>query len=308
MRLGRRESLIAGLAATVAAITFTTLVARAKPGGATVSALSFAGNINPVPQAGSIMTFAFNNTDDGTSCVAPAGTPAFDPSGNFVAQVDLSGCTSFAFDGGNVTYQISIGGNAIGSPQPVTPVPYAKYADVAAVAADGGAIQSSIAQLQQSVSTLQGQVATIQGEVHAPSAFRAWLTVNQPVNADTYFTVAFNLVEYDLAGEYDNATGKFTAKQAGEYLVQCGLWQEAPAAAGVWTTQIVRTPAGASGVEENGVDVQNAVAGGLTSSVVATMQLTAGDVVQCQYFNPSSAPVLLQVGQRRNVFSASRLY
>jgi hypothetical protein len=308
MRLGRRESLIAGLAATVAAITFTTLVARAKPGGATVSALSFAGNINPVPQAGSIMTFAFNNTDDGTSCVAPAGTPTFDPSGNFVAQVDLSGCTSFTFDGGNVTYQISIGGSAIGSPQPVTPVPYAKYADVAAAAADGGAIQSAITQLQQSVSALAGQVTSMQGEVHAPSAFRAWLTVNQTANPG-YTAVAFNSREYDLANEYDSATGKFTASEAGVYLVQCGLWQEAPATAAVWTTQILRTPAGAtSSLEENGVDVQSGVAGGLTSSVVATMQLTAGDVVQCQYYNPSSSPVTLQVGQRRNVFSASRLY
>jgi hypothetical protein len=274
-----------------------------------VNVLSFAGNINPAPQAGSIVTFAFSNTDDGTSCVAPAGTPAFDPSGNFVAQVDLSGCTSFAFDGGNVSYQISIGGNPIGSPQTVTPVPYAKYADVAAAAADGGAIQSAITQLQQSVSTLAGQVTAMQAEVHAPSAFRALLSVSQFVNPDSYAAIAFDQVEYDLAGEYDSATGKFTAKQAGEYLVHCGFWQEAPATPGVWTTQILRTAAGAaSSVEEDAVDVQSGVVGGLTSSVVATMQLAAGDVVQCQYFNPSSAVVTLQVGQRRNVFSAARLY
>ena len=306
---GRGPSIV-GLAAAAAAISFTAgiLVARAKPGGATVSTLSFAGNVNPIPPAGSLMTFAFNNTDDETSCTAPAGTPAFDPSGNFVAQVDISGCTSFAFDGGNVTYQISIGGNPVGSPQPVNAVPYAKYADTAGTAADGGAIQSSIAQLQRSISTLQTQVAAIQGEVHAPSAFRAWFSGSQMISPG-YFVVVFDHVEYDLAGEYDNVTGKFTAKQAGEYLVHCGFWQSAPATPAVWTSMIVRTPPGAtSSVEEDAVDVQSVTAGGLSSSVAATMQLGAGDVVQCQYFNPSAATVTLAVGQRRNVFSATRLY
>ena len=147
--------------ASAAALAFTAgvLVAKAGPGGATASKLSFSGNVQPRPAAGASVSFAFANTSDGTTCTASAGAPAFDSSGNFVAQVDLSTCTTFAFDGGNVTYVISIDGVAIGGPQPVNPVPYAKYADSAGSAADGGSLQSAIAQLQSQVAALQAAAA-----------------------------------------------------------------------------------------------------------------------------------------------------
>jgi hypothetical protein len=106
------------------------LVARATPGGATRNKLSFAGNVQPVPAAGATVSFTFSNTDDTTTCTASAGSPSFDTSGNFVAEVDLSACpANFAFNGGSVTYSVAVNGTTIGTAQPVNPVPYAKYAD-----------------------------------------------------------------------------------------------------------------------------------------------------------------------------------
>lgn len=114
-------------------------LAGADPGGPTTPRFTFAGVLRnadgslPTAARTARLTFTF------TKVGAPAGTApcttdasaSIAVGGAFTADVSIAGCARF-FDGSTITYTVSEGGAMLTSaPVPVTPVPYARFADQA---------------------------------------------------------------------------------------------------------------------------------------------------------------------------------
>jgi hypothetical protein len=106
-------------------------MARASLGGPTTSGLSFAGTLrqNGQPMTGNqMLDFAFHNGYDADCDVTVMVTPD-SSTGSFETSLPLDGCTPAFFNGISVTFDVSVGGTTVVSAQPVTAVPYAKFAD-----------------------------------------------------------------------------------------------------------------------------------------------------------------------------------
>lgn len=149
---------------------------------------------------------------------------------------------------------------------------------------------------------LQGEIATLQGEVHPASAFRAQRStaLNIPNGGAPDTPVTFDNVIFDLASEYDVATGKFTPKTTGTYLITCGL-DFSPSTDGFFATAIVVQ---SSYVGNSGV--QSSVSPSPTVATVA--QVAAGQSVACHaYQSTGTSQAILLYGGNNN-FSAARLW
>ncbi len=120
-------------AATAGAIAATTIffagmyAARATPGGETRRTLTYTGTLTgrTGPQT---LTFTFRK-GAATVC-APSATATPDATtGALSVEVPLTDCPTSLFDGSDVTYEVTVGGTALSPSQPISPVPYAFYAD-----------------------------------------------------------------------------------------------------------------------------------------------------------------------------------
>lgn len=132
--MNRKLSLLTICASIGAAALTNVLMARATPGGATKQKLSFAGTLrqNGQPLSGTL-TFTFTKGGSPVPCVPAAmATAAPDPAGAFTTEIDISGCPTDMFDGSDVTFNVSLNGTSLTGEVPVSPVPYAKYADAVA--------------------------------------------------------------------------------------------------------------------------------------------------------------------------------
>lgn len=103
--------------------------ARATPGGATKPKLSFAGTLrqNGNGLAGQ-QTLKFDFKKQGAVLCSPTATTTPDTAGAFTTEIDISGCPNL-FDGSDVAFDVHLGAVLLQSDVPVSPVPYAKYAD-----------------------------------------------------------------------------------------------------------------------------------------------------------------------------------
>ncbi|XYH99746.1 hypothetical protein ACMHYB_08275 [Sorangium sp. So ce1128] len=111
----------------LASVCGTLYVARATPGAGSRDALTFAGVLTGTtgPQK---LAFVFKK--EGEEACSPAAlsvTP--DDEGAFSVEIPLASCPKTLFDGGDVTYDVLVGGQAVVTGAAVSPVPYAKYAD-----------------------------------------------------------------------------------------------------------------------------------------------------------------------------------
>jgi hypothetical protein len=166
------------------------------------------------------------------------------------------------------------------------------------------ALQSEIAALQQSTTALQ-QVT------HPASAFRAYLTTTNGLNVpnQTQTPVQFNLVDYDLAHEYDPGTGKFTAANAGVYLVSCEFFGFAAGDAGVFSATLFKNGTG-NDLQVDADDVQNSsTTTSLTSRATVILNLKQGDYLMCSLYQSTGGDVTLGNSgfSQRTSFSAARL-
>jgi hypothetical protein len=103
----------------------------ALPNGATSSVLTYAGTLSGVDPGPQDFSFTFNKM--GATCGPIRASATVDASGAFSVPVDVSGCAAGFFDGSDVTVDVNVAGVTL-TGQPITPVPYAKYADRAASA------------------------------------------------------------------------------------------------------------------------------------------------------------------------------
>jgi formylglycine-generating enzyme required for sulfatase activity len=121
------------VAMTSASVLVTLRFANAVPGGRTRDSLSFSGTLNRNgPQT---LTFTFKKA--GTTVCAPTTMATPGTNGQFTAEVPIGApCPAGLFDGGDVSFDISVGSTVVVSNRPVTPVPYARYADQSGVGND----------------------------------------------------------------------------------------------------------------------------------------------------------------------------
>jgi hypothetical protein len=190
-------------------------------------------------------------------------------------------------------------------------LPAALLLGAGTVAYAGGLVSWSAGQtltasdLNENFNYIQGEIAALQAQSHPPSAFRAHTSNGLTVPTNTRVTGLFDVVDFDLAHEYDPATGTFTATQAGVYLLSCEFFGPGEYASGF-----------SSGVIKNGQSIEldvddrqnTTTASTLNTHSVAIAQLAAGDTITCVAYQSTGATIALTYLAGRNIFSGSRLY
>lgn len=146
-------------------------------------------------------------------------------------------------------------------------------------------------------------------QVHPASAFKAVLTTATTILNNVgppYTRDKFDNALFDLASEYSAATGTFTAKNAGIYLITCSLFY----------TPIASTPAQASAVilvngsatTTESTDLVGGAGGNSKPEVTSIQNLAAGDAVTCASYQNTGGSQPLIIFNHYNSFSAARLY
>jgi formylglycine-generating enzyme required for sulfatase activity len=119
------------LAAGVLGAWLAPLVARAAGGRAASASLAFAGTLrqNGAPLS-TPQTLDFIFKKNGTIVCRSSELPVTpDEIGQFVAAIPLANCPTSLFDGSDVKIDIAVGGDIAVADQPITSVPFAKYAE-----------------------------------------------------------------------------------------------------------------------------------------------------------------------------------
>lgn len=162
-----------------------------------------------------------------------------------------------------------------------------------------------ITALEADLADANAAITALTAKTHDPSAFRAVRTLNQSIPHATPTKLVFDSELFDLANEYDPATGVFTAASAGTYSVHCALWLIAPNGAGpVWAMTVER-----NGTQLVGADWQSAAAKGFTPTVDGLVHLDAGDKLSCVAYQDTGVTQSPNPGfPERTTFSAARLY
>jgi hypothetical protein len=167
-------------------------------------------------------------------------------------------------------------------------------------------LNSNLTALDQRLAAVESSVTTL-NQAHFPSAFRAYTEQAQAVANPTI--IVFDKVDFDLASEYNPATGGFTAKQAGYYLVTCGLVFASPSANGYFAAIVYKN--GTAVANEASISVSQASATPIsaTPQTTALIQLAANDTLTCAGAQNSGANQSIQPGfVGRNAFSAAKLF
>lgn len=110
----------------------TTLIARALGPAKGGETLAFSGviSIDGAPATGLFdVTFTFKK--GGADACAPTVKVNALSTGTFLANIPLGQCPDDLFNGGGVLVDLSVGNKLVATDQPVSPVPHAKFADVA---------------------------------------------------------------------------------------------------------------------------------------------------------------------------------
>jgi hypothetical protein len=282
-------------AAAIAGAAF--LAGRALAGGIPATgALSYSGTLEDAtgaPMTGSpnLQVDFWGAASGGTTplCQTGPSATALDNGRFSVALPDT--CTTAVKGNPNLWVEVFVNGNTLGRTK-INAVPYAVEAGHA-TNADSAA---------SATGTLATQISDIQGLQHPPSSFRAYLTTAGSLPNNSTTQVVFDHEDFDLAGEYNNATGEFKPNADGVYLFTCQL-------------ELVVSGAGhlAATVLKNGVDVGTTMLGTSLSAAspeeTVILQLKKGDQILCAGFHDMGAPVpfYLLIAER-NKFEGARLY
>lgn len=183
-------------------------------------------------------------------------------------------------------------------------VPYAMEAQHAVSASSpSGALATTIQQLTERVNALEAV-----GSATRSSAFLAYKTTPQtipddPPNSSPRIVIFDNEV-VDANSEYNNATGRFTAKTAGLYEFTCTLaWSANANSNGTWEAALELNAFEHvySGHFGDGV--------ALTKTVTAVMQLKVDDDVTCTGLTTQAGgtPLNINSGSTYNTFAGHRI-
>jgi microcystin-dependent protein len=165
----------------VLAVLVGAAVVRASQWGPTNDSLTYAGTLTGV--GAGTQTFSFVLHKGATSC-AVSKAANVDASGAFAVTFSASdsSCLTGFFDGTDVTVDVSVAGVSI-TGQPVTPVPYAKYSDMAV----NFAPSSTLSQLVPT-----GTVIAYAGDVTTPPT--GWLLCDGTAVSRTTYAGLFAVI------------------------------------------------------------------------------------------------------------------
>jgi hypothetical protein len=174
-------------------------------------------------------------------------------------------------------------------------VPYALEAEHAmSASAAAGGLQTTIAQLGDRLEALEEAV-------QPRSAFQAQRGSAQTIAPGGSYVI-FDEVQFDLAGEYDPATGTFEAERDGFYEFWCNLaWSIDDATPGYIEAQLHVGDFEAVYAGHYGPGVA------ATRSVRAVLELEAGQTVRCNAFQGDLGMQELNPGSRYLTFGGRRL-
>ena len=167
--------------------------------------------------------------------------------------------------------------------------------------ADGSPLTAKA--LTDNFNYLQNQITTSTFAPRTPSAFRATLTNATTIQNTAYTPVTFNEVAYDLGSEYSAATGTFSPKQPGLYLLECGL-------------SFLTTGSGyeyqASVLQNGNVvavhDSESSANGyGMNFGLSTALQLASGDSITCEAYQATGAAQPIY-SHFPSYFAVTRLY
>jgi hypothetical protein len=165
----------------------------------------------------------------------------------------------------------------------------------------------SAQKLNDNFSYVEGEITTPTLSPRTPSAFHANLTNATSVTGVT--TVVFNQVGFDLASEYNPATGTFTAKNGGIYVINCSVYFTSNGTASTWVVELSKNASTFLAYSEIHSSTSTGDVGSITPHATTIVQLNAGDAVTCgaSQYTGSAQPLDVSPAAR-NEFSAARLY
>ena len=196
-------------------------------------------------------------------------------------------------------------GRRLGIPAFVLSVAAVAFAAPLHVWATGDTLQAT--DLNGNFSNLQGQISTATFGTRTPSAFSAGLATAKSIPSGVATLVAFDTVYFDLASEYSTATGVFSPKAAGVYLVSCTVEFPNPGPGGPYDSEIfIRVNAG----DALAADLPMTIGSASSPTGTVLVQLAAGDSVTCLAYQSTGAALALYTcgGGCRDRFGATRLY
>jgi hypothetical protein len=299
----------AALLLLVAAGSFWLGRARAD-GIATAEALFYAGTVEdgntPVTGMRSIQIGLWDSATGSTGrrCLTSANIMV--ASGRFRLPLDPL-CTAEVRANPNL-YVEPIVGDVVLPRRKLGAVPYAVEAARASEAA--GELRDQIKDLQAKVTALAAL-----GNPSQRSAFSATKTTNQTILAEEPCTVIdFQVKDYDLGTEFDLATDRFTAKEAGYYQVTCSLMFGAldKGTSALHSVAIVRNGGCTTDTQ---VASSSFYGDSFQAAVAATkvVRLAANDYLTCVGYQaltgmPRTIEATAQWSQSRNFFNVVRLF
>lgn len=164
------------------------------------------------------------------------------------------------------------------------------------------ALTLTVEDLDPAVAALEVSVDALEAASHPRSAFKAVRTTGAVIPTSVPTPVTFDSEQFDLGGEYNPSNGTFTVAAAGVYHLQCASHLTNGTQAGpIYSMFIIR-----NGVELQGEDRQASSSSYLSVVASAHAQLSAGDVITCEFFHTLGQNVTLTTGVRTH-FSAARV-
>jgi hypothetical protein len=217
-------------------------------------------------------------------------------SGRFRMALDAS-CKGAINQNSNVWVEVQDGTTSLGR-SPVGAVPYAVEADHAVNATnavDGGGIDTRF------------QATEVRLGPKAGSAVRAHASHNQSVPGDGNNVVpSFDVVDFDLSGEFNPSTGTFSPKAAGYYEIQCHSRFEARGVVANWGIYLLVNASGNVGY----FGTNSLQDGASTDHTVSQLvHLQPGDQVTCLVQQDSGSMQMLVPSSdgQQSAFEAWRL-
>jgi hypothetical protein len=253
----------------------------------------------PLPGPNSLQLFVWDSAMGGTQqcSTLPTMTPL--ALGNFTIMLPDE-CAAKARASADLWLELYVDGSPLPRTK-ITAVPYALETVHAVEASNAtGALAAKLQTLTDDIANVRGDVSVLKSRTHTASAFRARLAKATSL-PNRFSQPLFEVVDYDLASEYNNVTGVFSPKEAGLYLVSCELDFNGLVTSDC-ATMIYRNGVEAAGSEFYGYS------NGISPQTDSTLLLAAGDVITCHAFQNSGADQALFVDLPRNVFAATRIY
>jgi hypothetical protein len=164
-------------------------------------------------------------------------------------------------------------------------------------------LNENFAKVDADLLTLQTSVEALQERAFPASAFHAFKTQSLTASAG-YNNLVFDTERFDVADEYDPATGRFTAANDGLYWLQCQAWKQASNGTSTGLALLVN-----DNDQINANDAVNTSQSNLTIAVTTMVQLSAGDEVSCNFFSGESGHVIAPDNNfaERTMFTGFRL-